>query len=220
MKKIILPLTFLLIMLTQMDTYSQKDKETIVLIETTLGAIKVKLYNETPVHRDNFLKLVNENFYDGIKFHRVIKDFMIQTGSGETKKNADGTNGKEIEYTLPAEIVPKYFHKKGALSAARTGDNGNPMRRSSGSQFYIVQGTVLTNEQLTDYERRMNTVFTAEQREAYTTIGGTPHLDAQYTVFGEVIEGLEVVEKIAQVETAAANKPVQDITIKMKVVKK
>ena len=161
-------------------------KETIVLLKTTMGDMKIKLYNETPLHRDNFIKLVNQNFYDGVLFHRVIKNFMIQTGDPESK-NAPA--GKRLGsggpgYTIPAEILPQFKHKKGVVAAARMGDQVNPKKESSGSQFYIVHND-----------------------------NGTPHLDGGYTVFGEVLEGLDVVDKIATVQTAPGDRPVEDVKI-------
>lgn len=199
--------------------FSQSTK---VIIETTKGTITVMLYDETPVHRDNFIKLAESGFYEGVLFHRVINTFMVQGGDPESK---DAPEGKALGnggpgYTLPAEIVPKYFHKKGALAAARTGDQTNPQRRSSGSQFYIVQGKTYTDMQMDSMERQMFTTFSDAQRDAYATVGGVPHLDAQYTVFGEVIEGLEIVDLIAGVETGKNDRPVEDVkVIKMTVVK-
>jgi len=199
-----------------------KEKEIMILITTNQGDIKIKLYNETPYHRDNFVKLVEESFYDSLLFHRVIKDFMIQAGD-PTSKNASATaslGSGGPGYTLPAEINPDLFHKKGALSAARTGDQTNPTRRSSGSQFYIVQGKPLTDTELSSYEQRLGTVFTAKQKEVYKTIGGTPFLDGQYTVFGEVVEGLDILDKIAAVECGANDRPKSNVMIlSMKIVK-
>jgi len=193
-----------------------------VKIETTKGTMIAILYDETPIHRDNFVKLAESGFYEGLLFHRVINTFMIQGGDPESKNagpNQQLGNGGP-GYTLPAEIVPKYFHKKGALAAARTGDAMNPQRRSSGSQFYIVQGKKYTDMQLDSMEKQMNTVFTKEQRNNYVEIGGVPHLDAQYTVFGEVIEGLDVIDKIASVETGKNDRPVEDVKIiKISVIK-
>lgn len=167
--------------------------EQIVELNTDLGIIKVKLYNKTPLHRDNFIKLTNQGFYNGSIFHRVINHFMIQGGQA--------ANGAEdIGYTIPAEIDSSLFHKKGALCAARMSDQVNPQRASSGSQFYIVQGEVLNANQLKIYGQQMGKKFSSRQIEAYSTIGGTPHLDGDYTVFGEVIEGLDIVDKIAAVQ--------------------
>jgi cyclophilin family peptidyl-prolyl cis-trans isomerase len=190
--------------------------QTIVLLETTQGNIKIRLYDETPIHRDNFIKLVKSGYYDNLLFHRVINHFMIQTGDPDSKNaKADqhlGTGGPS--YTLPAEILPGFFHKKGAVAAARKGDAVNPEKRSSGSQFYIVQGGIVSNAQLDAMERSaQHTAFSPEERLAYTSLGGTPHLDNAYTVFGEVIEGLEIVDMIANSPTGAANRPVTDIKI-------
>ena len=184
-----------------------QQKETIVVIETSQGTIKAKLYNDTPLHRDNFIKLVNEGWYNGSPFHRVIKNFMIQGG-----QNADGR--MDPGYTVPAEFRDNHFHKKGALCAARQGDQVNPKKASSGSQFYIVQGQVFDDKKLEIYEERLGKIFSATQRQAYKTVGGTPHLDGDYTVFGEVIQGLDVVDKIAGVKTGYMDVPVESVTIK------
>ncbi len=194
------------------SSFSQTTK---VLIETSKGNITAILYDGTPLHRDNFIKLAEAGFYDGLLFHRVINSFMIQGGDPDSK---DAPAGKILGnggpgYTIPAEINPQYFHKKGVLAAARTGDQGNPQRRSSGSQFYIVQGKTYTDMQMDSMEKQMNTKFTNEQRDTYANVGGVPHLDAQYTVFGEVIEGLNVVDIIAGVETGANDRPVEDVKI-------
>lgn len=238
--------------------------EPVVDIKTTLGDIKVKLYDDTPRHRDNFLKLAREGYYDGVLFHRVIKDFMVQAGDPNSK-TADSTamlGSGDPSYTIEAEInYPRHFHKYGALAAARTGDQVNPERRSSGSQFYIVTGEKYNDRQLeamaarsVDGEKRayfqkllkqnMDSLnayreagdrasfealrqkmideteanvkpepLPAEIAEAYKTVGGTPHLDGQYTVFGEVIEGMDVVEKIQNVETGRADRPKEDVRI-------
>ena len=190
-----------------------------VKITTGFGDIILKLYNETPLHRDNFLKLVEEDFYDGLLFHRVIQDFMIQGGDPASRDAAPdealGNGGPG--YTIPAEIVAGLFHKKGALAAARLGDRINPERASSGSQFYIVQGKVWTPEELDMMEQQRGLTFSPEQRQVYTTIGGTPHLDGFYSVFGEVVEGLDVVDKIAAVQTGAADRPVQDVTMTIEI---
>lgn len=189
--------------------------DTKVLIKTSMGDIVVKLYNDTELHKKNFINLVKEHYYDGLLFHRVINQFMIQGGdpnSKNAKPNAVlGSGGPG--YTIPAEICPKHYHKKGALAAARTGDQMNPTRRSSGSQFYIVTGKVYTDAELNQLEKRMNTVFTPEQRKDYTTIGGVPFLDGQYTVFGEVVSGMDVAEKIQKVPTGANDRPKEDVKI-------
>jgi cyclophilin family peptidyl-prolyl cis-trans isomerase len=180
----------------------------IFLIETELGSFKVKLYDETPFHRDNFIKLVTEKYYNGSPWHRVIKDFMIQ-GGGATRLSDD------IGYTVPAEIIPGLIHKKGALSAARQGDHVNPKKASSGSQFYVVQGRPFTAQELTYTARQMRKEFTPEQVETYSTLGGTPHLDGEYTIFGEVIEGLDVIDLIADVRTNSQDRPVEPLSMKI-----
>lgn len=250
----------------QNNTTVENEKRTQVEIKTSLGDIVVELYNETPKHRDNFIKLVKEGYYDGVLFHRVIKDFMIQTGDGSSKnaKKDDMLGAGDLNYTIPAEFVyPKFFHKKGALAAARTGDQVNPERASSGSQFYIVTGRVCNDDEMRMMEQRLEygkkqsifqslamqhrdeiiemqrngdqagleklqneliplveaeyakdpAKFTEEQRQAYSTIGGAPHLDGQYTVFGEVVKGLEFVDKIQNVTTGANDRPVDDVKI-------
>jgi cyclophilin family peptidyl-prolyl cis-trans isomerase len=246
------------------------NENTVILMKTTLGDIKIKLYDDTPVHRDNFIKLVNTGFYEGISFHRVINRFMIQAGDPLTRtvpvaKSADSLNS----YTIPAEFNRLHFHKRGALAAAREGNDVNPDMRSSGTHFYIVQGTLLTDDELAMAENSINSnlkqaifnqniryiadsarfsgiplseaeiqekasekmfnylttnenyVIPEDQRIVYKTIGGVPRLDATYTVFGEVIEGLDVVDKIAAVQTDGADKPLNDIKIlKIKILNK
>ncbi len=186
----------------------KQEQEYVVVIHTSKGDITVKLYNETPLHRDNFIKLVNEGFYDGSIFHRVIRSFMIQGGGGATGNQDPG-------YKIPAEIVEGFYHKKGALAAARMPDQVNPRKESSGSQFYIVHGRTFSRSDL----GRLGKELSEEQIKLYTTIGGAPHLDGDYTVFGEVISGFEVVDKIASVETAAADRPVKEITMRMSLLK-
>jgi len=197
------------------NTETNNKMETKVLIKTTMGDITVRLYDTTEYHKNNFIKLVNEHYYDGLLFHRVINQFMIQGGDPDSKNAkanaALGSGGPG--YTLPAELLPKYFHKRGALAAARTGDQMNPTRRSSGSQFFIVTGRVYSDAELDQIEQKMQTKFTKEQRKAYTTIGGTPFLDQQYTVFGEVIDGMDVVDKIQKVPTGANDRPKEDVKI-------
>lgn len=260
------------------QTRSGSVKETEVAINTTLGKIVVKLYNETPKSRDNFVKLVDKKFYDSVLFHRVIKEFMIQAGDPTSKRAPQSTllgNG-DAGYTVPAEFNPSLIHKKGALAMARQGDDVNPTKASSGCQFYIVQGKVFTNEQLDKYEKAANSgleqkvffqildkpenadikrrfvqfqnesnidslrgiwlrfqpvtdsifskmphfSFTPEQRKIYTTIGGAPHLDGNYTVFGEVVQGLDIVDKIADVPVDGNNRPLTDVRIlNMEIVK-
>jgi peptidyl-prolyl cis-trans isomerase B (cyclophilin B) len=191
-------------------------------METNMGNIVIELYNETPKHRDNFLKLVRAGFYDGVLFHRVIKDFMIQAGDPASKQaEANQLLGDSNEpYSVPAEICfPKLFHKRGALAAAREGDDVNPERKSSAFQFYIVYGQEFNEPMLDRVQQRIDkytdgTVqLTPELREVYKTLGGTPHLDGQYTVYGEVVEGLDIVEKIQAVETDANDRPVEDVKI-------
>ena len=191
---------------------------TIIRMETSLGDIRLRLYDETVLHRENMLKLVREGFYNGVLFHRVIQDFMIQAGdpmAGKGTLLGDGDTG----YTLKAEILPGYFHKRGALAAAREGDDVNPEKNSSGSQFYIVEGKVFSPEELTALVDRINRnrqtklVLSPEQVEAYTTIGGSPHLDGEYTVFGEVIEGMEVVKQISEQPTDENDRPLTDVVI-------
>ena len=204
MKKLILAALVLVGLTCQAQ--KQEEKETIVVIKTSMGTIKAKLYNDTPQHRDNFIKLANEGWYNGSPFHRVIKDFMIQGG-----QNKDGR--LDPGYRVPAEIKDNHFHKKGALAAARQPDQVNPQKASSGSQFYIVQGRVYDEKTLDMFESRMGKVFSARQRQAYQTVGGTPHLDGDYTVVGEVTEGLDIVDKIAVVKTGPGDVPVEDVTI-------
>lgn len=247
-------------------TVAPTDTLTQVLLKTSMGDIVIALYNETPKHRDNFVKLVNEHYYDGVLFHRVIKDFLIQTGDGNSKTATPGQmlGDGDPGYTIPAEFVyPKYFHKRGALAAARTADQVNPERASSGSQFYIVTGKTYTADELTQMESRLGEgkkqgiwqqkvmqhrdeimrmqndkdeaglqrlqeqliaeleaeyakdpfKLTEAQRQAYTTVGGTPHLDGQYTVFGEVVKGMEVVDAIQHVTTGANDRPVEDVMV-------
>ena len=189
-----------------------------VLISTDLGDMIVKLYNCTPGHRDNFLKLVNQGFYDSLLFHRIIRSFMIQGGDPESKNAQPGMmlgNG-DVGYTIPAEFIDTLFHKKGALCAART---DNPTKASSGCQFYIVQGQVFSNEQAQMLELQRGIKLSPQQKEIYTTIGGSPWLDKEYTVYGEVISGLDVIDKIATVQTGPNDRPAVDVHMKMKQIK-
>jgi cyclophilin family peptidyl-prolyl cis-trans isomerase len=212
MKKILTSLLFLIIFCGVNFGQTGTQTEPIFLIKTSFGNIKVKLYNETPQHRDNFIKLVKEGFYNGSIFHRVINQFMIQGGGAK-----NGT--EDVGYTIPAEFNAKFIHKKGALAAARMPDQVNPNKASSGSQFYIVQGRKFSDAELDGIEQRINKKFTPEEREAYKTIGGTPHLDGAYTIFGEVIEGMDVIDKIAAAKTAAGDKPLEDIKMTIEEVK-
>jgi len=213
--------SFSVLATAQQDTVvTKKDRKRDVLIQTNYGDMVVRLSNETPLHRDNFLKLVKSNFYDSILFHRVINNFMIQAGDPNSKRAEKGQplgNGGP-GYTIPAEFRPDLFHKKGVIAAARMGDNVNPQKASSGSQFYIVQGKIFTDAGLDSTETfRLNgRKIPKEQREVYKTIGGTPHLDQNYTVFGEVVKGLDVVDKIAAVATsklADRDRPLEDVRI-------
>lgn len=189
-----------------------------ITISTTLGDIKVLLYDETPIHQGNMIKLIEEGFYDGQLFHRVIEDFMIQSGDPHSK---DAQRGQRLGtggpgYTIEAEFSETLYHKKGALAAARKGDDVNPEQRSSGSQFYLVKGKVFTVEQLNSMikSERCKPLNT-KQLEIYTTVGGTPHLDGAYTVFGEVIEGLEIIDQITWEPTDSYDRPLQNITYKI-----
>ncbi|MBN2482171.1 MAG: peptidylprolyl isomerase [Bacteroidales bacterium] len=207
---------FTMMSLVLFFSYPSVYAQQLVLMETTLGNIKIKLYNETPVHKSNFLKLVSSGFYNNVLFHRVIEDFMIQAGDPESKSAISGQQlgSGGPGYTIPAEFNRTLFHKKGAVAAARQGDNINPEQASSGSQFYIVQGQLYTEEQLYSLTAAGNHApFTSAQIRAYTTLGGTPHLDNAYTVFGEVVDGLDVVDKIASVQTDSNNRPVVDVKI-------
>lgn len=189
-----------------------------ILIRTDSGDLVLRLKDETPHHRDNFIKLIKSKYYNDISFHRVIAGFMIQAGDEKTKRKADSTKFLSA-YTLPAEIVPDFFHKKGMLAAARMGDNVNPKRESSGVQFYIVQGKVFNDKSLDSVETyRLNgRKIPLAQREIYKTQGGAPHLDQTYTIFGELIRGFDVLDKIAQTKTSGrqnGDKPLVDIRIK------
>lgn len=251
---------------TEKTTTLQMENTDGVLVElkTTMGDIIVKLYNDTPLHRDNFVKLVKEGFYDGVLFHRVIDSFMIQTGDPSSKEAAKGQmlGSGDPGYTIEAEIdYPKHYNKYGALAAARTGDQVNPERRSSGSQFYIVTGRKMSEQQFENMMMRQhqeelqktfqklamekrdtiealqknrdevaleslrqelikkteetvgNQVLPENIKTDYTTIGGAPHLDGAYTVFGEVVEGMDIVEKIQKVETDSHDRPLEDIKV-------
>jgi len=207
------PFVFILYIFIFMTTSCQTNAQTYT-IETNLGNIQIKLYDKTPLHKENFEKLVAEQLYDSVLFHRIIQGFMIQTGDPTTKPDfyADSLR-HEPSYTVPAEFVPEYFHKKGALAAARIGDAANPEKRSSSSQFYIVQGRTFTDEELDQIEERLHIQFSEFQRGIYKTIGGTPFLDQNYTVFGEVVKGMEVVDAIASVPTGPRDFPLKDVRI-------
>ena len=197
-----------------------KEKTTMVIISTDLGEMKAVLYNETPLHKENFIKLAKEGYFDGCLFHRVIDGFMIQGGDPDSKTAKPGQMLGQggPGYTIPAEFKQELIHKKGALAAARMADQVNPQKASSGSQFYIAQGKSYTENELNMLSSRMGKAFNKQQMEAYTTIGGVPFLDYEYTVFGEVVEGLEVIDKIAAVEKDRRDRPVQDIKMTIKVV--
>lgn len=275
MRKNAVFIPFLLVICLVFTSFSHpSERETTLLISTSFGDIKVRLFNGTPIHRDNFVKLAKEGFYDQTLFHRIIPQFMIQGGDPDSKNAAQnamlGNGGPG--YTLPAEFNPEYFHKKGALSAARLGDQQNPQKRSSGSQFYIVHGRTFTPDILqrmaqnrtlqarqqifrnclsqpenapylerlkkaqvagdqvamADLEKEIEPLiepelnaskfeYTPEQTAAYQTLGGAPHLDGGYTVFGEVVEGLEILDQIASVQTGANDRPVEDLKMTVKV---
>lgn len=195
--------------------------ECLILIETKFGDMKIRLYDETPVHRDNFIKLAEEGFYDSTLFHRVMDGFMIQGGDPESKDAAPGiTLGMGgPDYTIPAEFNPELLHYKGVLATARQADVFNPEKESNGSQFYIVHGGQVTDAMLTRYQQRKGIKYTKEQRSKYKKLGGTPQLDMEYTVFGEVVEGLEVIDKIAAAKVDKRNRPFEDIKMTVKAVK-
>jgi cyclophilin family peptidyl-prolyl cis-trans isomerase len=228
MKKTLLAILAIVLVsncLAQDSTLKKKDRRRDVLLKTNYGDIIIRLSDSTPLHRDNFLKLVKIGYYDSVLFHRVIKNFMIQGGDPDSKHAVAGQplgNGGP-SYRIPAEFRASLFHKKGVIAAAR---DDNPAKASSGSQFYIVQGKIFTDGALDTLEntRRAGKKIPVEQREVYKTIGGTPHLDQNYTVFGEVVKGLDVVDAIAAVETSKGidrDRPVQDVVIiKAKLVKR
>ncbi len=262
----------LTILIFQTSCTAHKTQSTRVEIRTNFGNMTFRLYNETPQHRDNFIKLAKQDFYDGLLFHRVIPQFMIQGGDPQSKdasaKQKLGNGGPG--YTLPAEIQPQLFHKRGALAAARKGNKTNPEKRSSGSQFFIIQGQVFTNEQLNQFERQQNSQrtnelakeeinrqsetinrlvksgrrdsldwlianirekaaqqadtiapfrFSPEQREAYTTVGGYPSLDGEYTVFGEMVDGFAVLDSLATTATDRYDRPLKDLIMSVKVIR-
>jgi peptidyl-prolyl cis-trans isomerase B (cyclophilin B) len=199
----------------QGSTIATEKKSTMIELQTTLGTIKIELFDNTPGHRDNFMKLVNDGLYDGLLFHRVIPNFMIQGGDPDSK---DAPAGKMLGmggpgYTIPAEFVNENVHIKGMLAAARQGDQVNPQKASSGSQFYIVQGQPVNDAFLNQVEQMRNFKYTEEQRNAYKELGGTPHLDRDYTVFGKITEGMDVLDKISKVNCDRANRPLEDVKI-------
>ena len=232
MRKKIFTLLAIFLAFTAVTMQAQTVRDTTrheVLLETDSGDIRIELFNETPKHRDNFLRLVRSGAYDGVLFHRVIKDFMIQTGDVGSKnaKPGEAVGDTPETYTVPAEICfPKLFHHRGALGAAREGDDVNPKRESSATQFYIVWGYKFTDGQLDKVQQRLNertdsTVqLTPEVREAYKTVGGTPHLDGQYTVFGQVIQGLDIVDLIQRQPGDKNDRPLNDTRIRRALVVK
>jgi peptidyl-prolyl cis-trans isomerase B (cyclophilin B) len=206
----------LLIALTIVSTsnYAQEGKqaETMFTIKTEYGNIICKLYNDTPMHRDNFIKLVNEGWYEGSNFHRIIKGFMVQGGH-----NAEGK--VDPGYTIPAEFRPNHFHKRGVIAAARLGDQVNPQKNSSGCQFYIVQGRPYSAKEMQNIQSRTGYPYTEEQIEDYGTIGGAPHLDGAYTVYGEVISGMDIIDQIANVPTIKpGDRPEQKIEFSIEII--
>jgi len=192
-----------------------------VKITTDFGVMIVRLYDKTPQHRDNFIKLANEHFFDSLLFHRIIRQFMVQGGDPQSKYAQPGQmlGSGDVGYTIPAEFDTSFIHKKGALSAARMPDQMNPAKASSGCQFYIVQGKTWTDADLTNMEMQRGAKYSAAQRNIYKTIGGTPFLDMGYTIFGEVESGLEVIDKIAAVQTAPGDRPVVDTRMYIEVIK-
>ena len=219
MKKL---LTFFL-SLCFLSAFAAKPKNHYVKISTNKGEVIVRLYNETPLHRDNFLKLAKEGVYNGTIFHRVIKAFMIQGGDPDSKNaTPEATLGNGgLPYTVPAEFRDSLFHKKGVLAAAREGDAENPTKASSSTQFYIVQGKVWTDSTLNVTEaKRLKFKIPESHRTVYKTIGGTPHLDRNYTVYGEVVKGLEMVDNIAAMPTGKGDRPTEDVKMTVTVLSK
>lgn len=220
-KLIRLLLGLMVLMVLALPVDAKKPRKPRVEFQTTMGTFVVTLFNETPLHRDNFLKLVREGYYDGLLFHRVIRDFMVQTGDPDSREAPAGKRLGEggPGYTLPAEIDPFLYHWRGAVAAAREPDNVNPERRSSGSQFYIVWGKVQTPEDLSAVNEVIKentngaTEITPERYQVYRSLGGTPHLDGQYTVFGEVTSGLKVIKKMQAVKTDRNDRPLEDVRI-------
>lgn len=187
-----------------------------LVLETDAGNITIRLYNETPAYRDNFIKLVKENYFDSLLIHRVIADFGIQSGAADTKyaEKGDNVGWKGPGYTIPAHVVKGLYHKRGTIGSPRKPDTENRRQRSDGSQFYIVSGRKYFDQELDDLEEQNKHKFTAAQRQTYKTIGGAPHLDGSYTVFGEVVSGMDIVDKIVQVETDKRWRPLEDIRLK------
>lgn len=215
--KRLLILSFILALGFQLSAQHRKVK-----IKTPYGKMVFTLSDETPQHRDNFIKLVKDHFYDGLLFHRVIKDFMIQGGDPGSKnaKSGEQLGNGDVGYSIPAEFRGDLFHQKGALAAAREPDFVNPQKASSGCQFYIVQGKKYTDEQLDQIEKRTGHSFSQKQRHVYKTIGGTPFLDGNYTVFGQLVKGMDVLDKIASEPTDDHDRPKKDIPMKIRIVHK
>ena len=191
-----------------------------VMMETKYGNMLIELFDATPKHRDNFIELVEKGYYDDLIFHRIISGFMIQGGDPRSRNANMEVNlgGGGPKYRIPAEFVDTLAHIKGALAAARTGGPGNPRKESSGSQFYIVQGTPISSASLDNFEKTKGIKYSVEQREIYTTIGGTPQLDQEYTVFGRVVDGLDVIDKIANVKTNSRDRPMENVIMKIKII--
>jgi cyclophilin family peptidyl-prolyl cis-trans isomerase len=202
-------------------TSVKEAKQKKVMITTDYGTIILELYNKTSLHRDNFIKLVKQHFYDSLLFHRVIKGFMIQGGDPESKHAKEGQLLGEgsLKYTIPAELDTSLFHKKGALAAAREADADNPQKRSSSTQFYIVDGRTYSDAQMDKVEEKVHIKIPENHRIIYSTIGGDPFLDMNYTVFGEVVSGLDVIDKIANTPTDENNRPLKNIRMKITFVK-
>lgn len=214
MKNMLKLLIFSLLIISFQQSFSQSKKDYLVTINTKFGNMNLVLSDKTPKHKANFLKLVNDKFYDSTLFHRVIQNFMIQGGDPKSKKAKpdEMLGGGSVPYRIPGEIPPELFHKKGALAAAR--DN-NPAKESSGCQFYIVQGKVWNEADLETQIKRSGRPFTSQQKQAYKTIGGTPHLDGNYTVFGQLISGFAVLDSIANVKKGLGDRPADNISMKM-----
>ena len=214
-------ITITLLFLSAPAKAQNTKSEQLIKIETSLGDMVIKLYNETPAHRDNLIKLCNDGFYKDQRFHRVMKDFMIQGGdphsTGAEKGQRLGTGSPG--YTVPAEFHEGLIHKKGAIATARKGDSVNPEQASHGSQFYLVQGRVHTHEEIDILTQRGVASFTEETAEIYMTLGGAPHLDGAYTVFGEVVKGLEIIDTISSRPTDAYNRPIEDVIYSISLIK-
>lgn len=227
MKKMKTFITLTLVCFFVMNVDAQATKAVVkvpgvrVKLTTDSGVMIIRLYDNTPLHRDNFVKLANEHFFDSLIFHRIIRDFMIQGGDPQSKNAQAGQrlgNG-DVGYTIPAKFDNMLFHKKGALAAARQPDQMNPQKASSGCQFYIVHGKKWTDDELNMFEMQRGTKYTPEQRNIYKTIGGTAQLDMNYTVFGEVESGFEVIDKIVSLPKDMSNRPLGDVRMYIEVIK-